>query len=80
MPRIYVFKGAGNDYGFTANPNGNNLPADKGPWHQVRDTEMNRGDGPRFGASTDDVLDAVERGDACIASVRIQITETPPRE
>ena len=78
MPRIHVFKGAGNDYGFTANPNGTNLPDDKGPWHQVRDTEMNHGDGPRFGVSSDDILDAVEHGNAYIASVRVQISDKPP--
>ena len=71
MPRVHVFKGALEDYGFTADPSGSNLPAEKGPWHKVRDTEMNRGDGPRFGVSTDVMLDAVERGDAHVASVRV---------
>jgi hypothetical protein len=70
MPCVHVFKGALENYGFTADPNGSNLPAEKGPWHKVRDTEMNRGDGPRFGVSTDDILDAFERGEAHVASDR----------
>jgi hypothetical protein len=39
---------------------------------------MNHGDGPRFGVSSDDILDAVEHGNAYIASVRVQISDKPP--
>jgi len=78
MPSIHVFKGAGSNYGFTTDPTGSNLPADKGPWTRVRDIEMNRGDGERIGVNSDDVLDAVERDRAYVASVSIQITDKPP--
>jgi len=75
MPRIHVFKGAGNDYGFTSDPDGNNLPADKATWHHVRDIDINRGDGTCLGVNSDYVLDAIERGDAYITTIRVLDTD-----
>jgi hypothetical protein len=79
--RVYIFKGPGDDYGFTGDLAGGNLPAEKGPWQLFREIDMVRGESEsRIGVRTDDVLDAIEKGSAYVTSVRIQVTEEePPR-
>jgi hypothetical protein len=73
--RVYIFKGpAADDYGFTGDQAGGNLPAEKGPWQPFREIDMVRGK-PRIGVSTEEVLDAIEKGNSYVTSVRIQITE-----
>jgi hypothetical protein len=70
--RVYIFKGPGDDYGFTGDLAGGNLPAEKGPWQLFREIDMARGESEsRIGVRTDDVLDAIEKGSAYVTSVRI---------
>src|SRR2546429_353076 len=49
--RVYIFKGPGDDYGFTGDLAGGNLPAEKGPWQLFREIDMVRGESEsRIGA------------------------------
>jgi hypothetical protein len=55
----HVFKGAGDSYGFTDDPAGENLPTDLGPWTHKRDVNLKRGE-KRIGVDSDEVLDDID--------------------
>tara|TARA_R110002049_G_scaffold96750_1_gene236457 strand:+ start:407 stop:664 length:258 start_codon:yes stop_codon:yes gene_type:complete len=65
-------------FGFTEDAQGLNLPEESGPWKFIRETTMNRGEGPRIGENTEKILNDIENVGYCIsgASIVREITET----
>lgn len=62
--KLYKFKpapGKGNRAALTQDPTGANLPADGQPWQKIGETNVERGQGPRIGASSDDIIDGIEK-------------------
>jgi len=71
--QVNVFKGRGNWYGFTATWDAADLPIDHGPWTLWKSLDMNRGETPRWGISTDAVLDAIQKGGTFATETRIEV-------
>jgi hypothetical protein len=66
--KVNVFKGRGNCYAFAASNDGSILPPESGPWAPWKIFDMNRGEAPRVGISTDEVLDAIQDENAYFSS------------
>ena len=64
--KVYIFQGSGNYYGFTTKDDASDLDPSKGPWSLFKTQDMNRGEPPRIGISTDEVLDVLESGKSYI--------------
>jgi hypothetical protein len=45
----------------TSDPKGTNLPPDGAPWKQIGEINIERGQGPRIGASSDEIIELIER-------------------
>jgi hypothetical protein len=61
--RVHILKGNGRGlYGFTPDPSGANLPADKGPWQAFKSIEIfEEHPVPRIGVYEADVLAGIKR-------------------
>jgi hypothetical protein len=61
--KVNVYAGRGNWFALT-DKRGAALPSDRGPWELMSTANMERGEmEPRFGVSTEEVLDAIEAGE-----------------
>jgi hypothetical protein len=56
---VHVFLSQGWQ-GFTTDPSGANLPANKGPWQKFKIINMNQGEAPRIGVRTSEALAAIK--------------------
>jgi hypothetical protein len=73
--QVFVWKGAGNWYGFTPTDDSSCLAADKGPWRRFKEISMNRNEaGQRTGISSEEVLDAFDKGSCVMAEIGSIIT------
>jgi hypothetical protein len=73
--RVNVFKGRGNWYAFAASNDGSALPPGNGPWVPWKILDMNRGEAPRVGISTDEVLDTIQDGKACLIEMKTEVVK-----
>jgi hypothetical protein len=71
----HVFKGRGNWYAFAASNDGSVLPPENGPWVPWKILDMNRGEAPRVGISTDEVLDAIQDGNAYLVEMKTEVVK-----
>ena len=68
--KVNVFKGRGNWYAFAASNDGSVLPPENGPWVPWKILDMNRGEAPRVGISTEEVIDAIQDGNAYLVEMK----------
>jgi hypothetical protein len=83
---VHIFKSQseGDLYGFTPEPSGDNLPADRGPWAPWSD----RGSiqifedhpRPRIGINEADILAAIKSQGFYLINARIEARQTPEAE
>jgi hypothetical protein len=73
--RVNVFRGRGNWYAFAASNDGSVLPPGNGPWVPWKILDMNRGEAPRVGISTDEVLDAIQDGNAYLVEMKTEVVK-----
>jgi hypothetical protein len=62
--KLYKFvpaPGKGRRVALTPDPSGTNLPPDGAPWRWIGEVEVTPGQGPLIGASSDDILDAIQQ-------------------
>ncbi|MGH7814118.1 MAG: hypothetical protein ACREQI_08970 [Candidatus Binataceae bacterium] len=61
--KVFKFMSAKNDalWAITPDQTAKNLPADLGPWHALGRLEVNPGEMGHGGASSDEILDAINR-------------------
>jgi hypothetical protein len=78
---VNVFNGQGNRHAFTDSSDAAVLPPEHGPWTYSKSLDMNRGEEPRIGVPSDDVLDAIESGKTYLIEEKAQVTQktTVPR-
>jgi hypothetical protein len=73
--RVNVFKGRGNWYAFAASNDGLALPPENGPWVSWKILDMNRGEAPRLGISTDEVLEAIQDRKAYLIDMKTEVVK-----
>jgi hypothetical protein len=73
--RVNVFRGRGNWYAFAASNDGSVLPSENGPWVPWKILDMNRGEAPRVGISTNEVLDAIQDGNAHLVEMKTEVVK-----
>lgn len=73
--KVYVFSAPKRVFGFTENVGGVNLPTQLGPWKAFTELDMNRGETPRIGVSTDEALDDLEKKGYHLVETKIVVTE-----
>lgn len=85
--KVYVFESVTNRerYGFTTDSEGSNLPPNLGPWRRFKELEMNRGEHPRVGVRTEDVLNDIEKQGFHIDGATVVFSESvthgpPPKK
>jgi|HubBroStandDraft_5_1064220.scaffolds.fasta_scaffold1096082_1 hypothetical protein len=71
--RLHKFKSGGR-WALTKDRTGRNLPDSKPAWAYMSAVEMKADDGPRIGASSADILAAVEKDGYAVMTVDIRIT------
>lgn len=54
--QLWKFKGAEGKTASTSDETGSNLPSEHGPWEPIGSTRIEPGDGPRIGASSEQIL------------------------
>ncbi len=73
--QVYIFRGPGRVFGFTANEAAANLPSRYAPCAPFKTVEMKRGVPTPGGVSTDECLDDIERYGYHITDAHVRITE-----
>lgn len=73
---VYVFRGKGRVFGFTADNSGRNLPTEYEPWVQFKTLDMRRGEEPRAAVRTDECLDDLNNYGFHITDAHVRITES----
>jgi hypothetical protein len=59
--RVHIFKAQGNQYGFSCDPLGANLPADRGAWSAFKAIEIFEDHpAPRIGVNEADILMGIQ--------------------
>jgi hypothetical protein len=71
---VYMFRGPGRVFGFTADAAGANLPAKFAPWSAFKSAEMTKGEA-RPGVDTDICLDDIEKYGFHVTDAHRRITE-----
>jgi hypothetical protein len=73
--KVNVFKGRGNWYAFAASNDRSILPPESGPWVPWKILDMNRGEAPRVGISTEEVIDAIQDGNAYLVEMKTEVVK-----
>ena len=71
---VYIFRGPGRVFGFTANATGANLPARFAPWVSFKSVELSR-DKPNPGVDPGACLDDIEKHGIHITDAHVRITD-----
>ncbi|CAB3649814.1 hypothetical protein LMG24238_01071 [Paraburkholderia sediminicola] len=71
---VYIFRGPGRVFGFTANATGENLPARFAPWASFKSVELSR-DKPTPGVDSGECLDDIEKHGFHITDAHVRITD-----
>jgi hypothetical protein len=58
---LHVFKGESGVVAVGRKRDASGLPSAHGPWRYIKPLIVNRGDGPRIGASSDSIIDNIEK-------------------
>jgi hypothetical protein len=83
---LYSFQSGKNRNLFALTPDakGANLPSALGPWSKHKEVNVNRGEGPRIGADSDEILEGINRDGFFIGGVKVSFTESvvaqPPKK
>jgi hypothetical protein len=72
--QVYMFRGPGRIFGFTADQTGANLPSKYAPWNQFKTAEMSREE-PMPGVNTGECLDDIERFGYHLTDAHVRITD-----
>ena len=70
---VYIFRGPGRVFGFTANETGANLPANFAPWIPFKSVNLNR-DVETPGVDANDCLNDIEKRGFHITDAHVRIT------
>jgi len=71
---VYIFRGPGRVFGFTADATGANLPAKFAPWVSFKSVELSR-DEPTPGVDSGACLDDIEKRGFHITDAHVRITD-----
>ncbi|PFH07798.1 hypothetical protein BCF11_0137 [Collimonas sp. PA-H2] len=71
---VYIFRGPGRVFGFTAAETGANLPARFAPWVSFKQLELSR-DQPTPGVDSGECLDDIEKHGFHITDAHVRITD-----
>ncbi len=72
--QVHIFRGPGRVFGFTADAEAGNLPAQFAPWTAFRSVEMIRGQATP-GVNVDECLDDIARFGFHITDAHVRITD-----
>jgi hypothetical protein len=75
LMQVYLFRGQGRVFGFTAAATGDNLPAKFGPWNPFKTIELQR-EVPTPGVKAAECLDDIEKYGFHITDAHVRITES----
>lgn len=59
--QVHVFRAKGDNYGFTEDQTGSNLPNVSGPWTFVKTMDLRDDDPPRVALSSQEALEGIRR-------------------
>ena len=72
--KVYIFRGANNVYGFTADAVGTILPSQYGPWKKYKDVEMSPDETGRIGVDSKTALRDIEQQGFHLTSAKIEFS------
>ena len=73
--QIHIFRGKDQIFGFTADPEGFNLPSSHGPWRIFRIVSLSRGGRPFPGVQIESCLNDIEKHGVHVTDTQIRITD-----
>lgn len=77
--QVYIFRGTGRIFGFTAQSSGENLPTRYAPWDAFKAVEMREGE-PMPGVDVDECLADLEAFGMHITDAHVRITDEAIRQ